>query len=415
MEKNYVAKLLKALVKDKMFLSKKQEKFLIGLSDNDIKKVKKYCIDEGLIEQKNKEFVLTKKGRDFINGFQDRLESINLEYLKAEKTPPVLTKAIRLYAKHLLEDTDLKENSLESKLKEEFKHFDRNIYKEASNLLLQDKQINLEQFFNYFLSKGLTKSIISILLLEILAKNIDKIAIYEKGQFELNFNQLMLDRIIVNPSNFEIRNTVLESSFLNKKINILEETKKLILKFKSLEKITLQTTKLNPATLKFKNIVLNAKDPMQLFSRDLENIFKTEDEFLEAIKELENFYSNTVHELKKFIFEVFSIKCLGELKARFEKIKDYINNKELLILGNNLSSIERFATYINQKRVPKDWSDLDIANFKLKTKELSNLFLTIETTVDSSGSRIDITTQNLIDEILKLNQAQKNILLRKVV
>ncbi len=414
MEQNYVAKVLLALAKDENFFSQKNKNFSIGLSENDIKKVKNYCLDNNLIEKNDKNYTISVKGLKLIKNYKDKLRITNIEYLKVEKTPPTLTKAIRALARHLIEDEVLKKDSLEENLKKELLNF-RELKKEVENYIYNRKEINLEEYFDEFLSKGLTKSIVSILLLNFLAKYKNEFAFYEKNQFELDFTPLMFDRMVVNPKNFEIKKVVLNSSFLNEKINILKETKKLILKFQSLEKIALKTNFLSPKTLKFKNIVLNAKDPMQLYLRDLEKIFKNKEEFSDSIVELENFYINLIQELEKFVLVEFRTDSLFNLKNRFDRIKQFINNKELLILGNNLVSIERFSTYINQKRVPRDWDDLDISNFKLKTKELAQIFLIIESTIDSSGCAIETVTQNLVNEISKLDRIQKNILLRKVV
>lgn len=414
MEKNYVAKVLLALKGDNAFFSTKQKNFLIGLSENDIKKIKKHCLENNLIKQKEKTFVLTQEGFNLIEDFEDKFKITNLEYLKVEKTPPILTKAIRALARHLLEQEELKKDSLEQNLKKELLNF-KDLKKEVENYFSKEKETNLETFFDKFLSLGLTKSIVSILLLNFLSKNKENFAFYERNQFQLNFDCLMFDRIIANPKNFTIKKTVLESSFLNEKINILSQTKDLILKFKKLEKLTLQTTNLSPKTLKFKNIVLNSKDPIQLFEHDLKNIFKDKKEFENAYLELQNFYAKTIKELNSFTLKTFKTDSFEDLKARFEKIKEFINDKDFLILGNNLTSIKRFATFINQKRVPKDWNDLDIANFKLKVKEFSNQFLILESTLESSDLTPEKTTQNLIDKVLKLDKIQKNILLRSVV
>lgn len=423
----FLNKLLKGIKNYPTIFKDPRINFILGLTNSQVKELKRFAITNGFIIQKKQEFFLTEKGDLFLknNPFESWQNSkfpkrpqLNLEYLKEEKTTPTVTKAIRNLARHLLDGEELKPYTMEAFIQEELLSENskfKELTQELNASLSENHRINLSQIYQKFISYGLTKSVVSILLLGVLAKNKNNVAVYEKEQFELKINALMLDRIIANPANFEIKKVVLQSPFFNRKINILEETKKLILKFRSFDKITLQTTNLTPTTLKFKNIVLNSKDPIQLFSRDLKNIFNNENEFLEAIRELENFYNKTINQLEKFVFETFKTNSLAELKARFEKIKTYINNKELLILGNNLNSIERLATFINQKRVPKDWADLDISNFKLKIKELSINFLIIETTVDSSNSKIEDSTQNLIDEILKLNRSQKNLLLRKVV
>ncbi len=413
LEQNYVIRVLQALKKDELFLSQKQKPFSIGLSETDIKKVKKCLIDEKLIEQKEKGYVLSKKAQNLIENFVDKFKITNIEYLKLDKTPPTLTKALRALARHLLQGEDLKKDSLEENLKKELLNF-KDLKKELEEFVEQEKEVNLEILFNKFLNKGFTKSIVSLLVLNFLAKNKNELAFYEKSQFELNFNPLMFDRMVANPKNFEIKKTILNLDFLGEKINILDKTKELILKFKTLEKITLQTNNLSPKTLKFKNIVLNSKDPMQLFKRDLEKIFSDKKEFKNSIKELENFYNKTLKELEELVFIEFKTDSLEKLKMRFDKIKEFISNKELLILGNNLSSIERFAAFINKKRVPKDWSDLDVSDFKLKVKDFALQFLIVESSVESNECTVEIHTQNLIDEILKLDKIQKNILLRRI-
>ena len=54
----------------------------------------------------------------------------------------------------------------------------------------------LIRLYQKYLSKGITKSLISVILLTVLKKNINAFAIYEKSQFQLVFNPLMFDRMV---------------------------------------------------------------------------------------------------------------------------------------------------------------------------------------------------------------------------
>ena len=111
----------------------------------------------------------------------------------------------------------------------------------------------------------------------------------------------------------------------------------------------------------------------------------------------------------------FCVNSFDELKTKLAKIKEFISNKELLIFANNLESIERLATYVNQKRCPKDWSDLDIADYKLKIKNFSNEYAIIRSTVEFDKDLLNENTKSLINEILKLNKIQRALLLRGIV
>ena len=65
--------------------------------------------------------------------------------------------------------------------------------------------------------------------------------------------------------------------------------------------------------------------------------------------------------------------------------------------------------------MPKDWSDNDVADFKIKVKELALKFTTIEATAGGSNVEIDNTTAKLLSQILKLSKPQKMVLIREIV
>ena len=265
----YLAKILIAIKKDSKLFQNPEVNFLLGLTTSQVKELKKVAITEGLIEEHKREFTLTKAGEQYIkevpviswvDEVNNKRPEINLEYLKLEKTPPTVTKAIRCLARHLLEGEELKENSTEHYLVRELLCSKSNcakIKKEIERFILQNNKFKLTCLFERFRTPpyGLTKSIVSVLLLDVLARNKDTLAIYESGQFQLKLSALMFDRMIYCPQNFELQKTVMEdlpileelSNIIlpYKSTNILDLTKGLIYFVKNLDKYTLITERLN--------------------------------------------------------------------------------------------------------------------------------------------------------------------------
>lgn len=212
---------------------------------------------------------------------------LNLEYLKDEKTPATVTKAVRNLARHLLDGEELKPNSMEDFIQEELLSETsafKPLTQEFEELLSQDGRVNLANIYDKFLNYGLTKSIIHVLLLGILSKNKDSFAVYEKYQFQLKINQLMFDKMMFYPENFELYKAVFEKSSVledisifvlpNKTANILDITKGLVDFIRKLDKYTLYTERLSTKALKLRNAVINAKDPINLLTIDVPRIIQ---------------------------------------------------------------------------------------------------------------------------------------------
>ena len=451
----YLNKLLVCVEKDPKIFKNPDLNFIVGLTNTQIKDLKKYAIANELIKEDKKEYFLTEKGQKYLK--ENPIHSwcckelpkrpeINLEYLKLDKMPPTLTKAIRCLARHLLEGEELKENSIESYLIRELLSGNstcKNIKNEIEEYILQGKKIKLIGLFERFMFYGLTKSIVGILLLDVLAKNKDILAIYEKLQFQLKLNQLMFDRMIFCPQNFEIQKTVMDDLPILENIslvlseepskNILDITKTLIYFIRDLEKYTLNTERLSKKTLRFRNVIMNAKDPISLFNRDIPKVLagkflaECDSEFLNAYKtaidELKNATKNMVEEISDFFFESFNSKTRVDLTKRFESVEEFIGEKELRILFNNVTEkdaddilwINRIATFINKSRVPKDWTDEDVADFKIKVKDLALKFYTLEATVGTANVGQSESFDKLLAQILSLSKAEQSVILRKVV
>jgi len=188
------------------------------------------------------------------------------------------------------DNEELKENSTEHYLVRELlcsASTCADIKTEIENFIVQGSQVKLSCLFDKFstLPYGLTKSIISILLLDTLVKNKDILAIYEQGQFQLGLNPLMFDRMVYAPQNFELKRTVFEDTPILEEIsmivlpekskNILEITKGLINSIRKLEKYTLTSERLSKPTARFRNAILNAKDPIVCFVETFRKSYAT--------------------------------------------------------------------------------------------------------------------------------------------
>lgn len=451
----HLNKLLSCIEKEPTIFKNPDLNYIVGLTNTQVKDLKKYAITNEFIKEEKKAFFLTQKGKKYLQEnpiiswcskeFPKRPE-INLEYLKLDKMPPVLTKAIRCLARHLLEGEELKENSIEAYLKRELLSDNSvciKLKKEIEDYILQGKKVKLTDFFEKFVAYGLTKSIIGILLLDVLAKNKEVLAIYEKLQFQLKLNQLMFDRMLFCPQNFEIQKTVMDDMPLLVDIskvllnagtkNILDITKSLIYFIRELDKYTLHTERLTKKTLRFRNVVMNAKDPISLFYRDIPKVLTGKllsecgDELVDNYKivldELKNATKNMIEEISVFFFSSFNEKTRANLAKRFIKAQEFIGDKELRILLNNVVEkdaddilwINRIATFINKSRVPKDWSDEDVADFKIKVKELALKFFAIEAIVGVDMDCLSDEINNILTKILTLSKAEQNVILFKLV
>ncbi len=452
---NYLNKLLCAVKNDAEIFRKPDINYRLGLTSSQVKELKKEAIAKGFILNSKHNVYLSESGELYLqeypivswcnNEFPNRPE-INQEYLKLDKMPPILTKAIRNIEKHFINNEEIKENSIEYNILKEL--FDdnsncKNILKEIEETILKDGKIELNSVFNKFFAYGLTKSIIAILLFHTIVKNKDKLAIYEKGLFQLKLDNLMLDRMLYCPQNFSIQKTTTENIPILKNIselvlpfktnNILDITKGLIFFIRNLDKYTLKTERLSKKTLRFRNIIMNAKDPIVLLTRDIPKILdnklltQCDKQFLNALEtalnELQFSSSKLTDEIKTFLLDSFDAKSRQELTSRFKNIQEYIGYKELKVLLNNIIDeesddnlwIKRIATFINKERVPNDWNDNDIADFKLKIKELSLKFKILESTAGDIDLAATTKFDVLLEKIKELNSTEKNILLRKIV
>ena len=124
----YLNKLLHKIKENPTIFKSPEIILILGLTPTQIKDLKKFALEKSFLEQRKQEFFLTNLGAEYLNKnplaswatseYPNRPE-INVEYLKLEKAPAVLTKAMRNLAKHLINGEELKAFSLEKALFED--------------------------------------------------------------------------------------------------------------------------------------------------------------------------------------------------------------------------------------------------------------------------------------------------------
>ncbi len=188
----------------------------------------------------------------------------------------------------------------------------------------------------------------------------------------------------------------------------------------SLDNYSLQSQKFTSKTLKIRDKVLN-NQKLSLVFKDIEKIIDKKDvKFIMA--ELKNSYSNLLKEMFNFTLKAFGVKCKNDLLETFLNSKEYIENPQLKALFENINNsindkifTEKIASEINKNKHPKNWNSEDLANFKIKIKELGFKFQIIATTTHYSNITMNTATQKLFLKILELNLPQRNVLLRNLV
>ena len=378
--------------------------------------------------------------------------SIQSEFLSSNKTSATATRAIRTLVSSLINNTEIKENSTEYGIYKELlaENDDKSglIRHEMDEFLQssEENRINLSEIYDKLKKEpyGLSNSIISVYLLAFILEHKTEVSLYEKGVFQLNLTPILYDRVINNPSNFEIQRNVFEGSrkayferfselILNKKdATLLELVKPLISSVNSLDKHTKTTSNMSKDAVRVRDAVLNARDPYSLVFRDIpvalgfknttENLDELFDRLSNSFKEIRNRYSLLLKDIEDTIYSSFNIKKDKEpdksreaLRNKVEIVKSLISDNELKIFANNLQEgslpydkwLERIATFVNKVRIPKDWDDNDVSAFKVKVIQSAKILKNLEPiALDLNGMnfeenqlpvRLSITVLNELD------------------
>jgi len=360
--------------------------------------------------------------------------SINNEFLALNKSNATLTKAMRNLVIALIENKEIKQNSVEQSIYTELLSEIHNnglfkrpytdfklaeIWDEIEIFIHKaEKRKNLSELFTNLKSApyGLSNSIVSILLLAVILGNKEKVSIYEKGSFQLKLTPLLYDRLINAPENFDIQKVVFEGSkreffekfsqlVLNKQDASLLELVKTIISFvNSLDKYTKFTGNLSQDAVKLRDAVLNAKDPYNLIFKDIpvalgfnntsESKKEDKDIFFNklgmAFKEIKENYNLLLSQIEETLYKSFNITSDKANKIilfkRMGLVKSLISEDDLKVFVNNVQEkslpydkwLERIATFVNKSRIPRDWNDKDLTDFNVKVVQFARKIKNLE-------------------------------------
>lgn len=456
MAQQHITKILKLLENDPEIFCREDLTFRAGLISSEIAAIKKNIKNNNLALCKGNRFYINDLGKNFIKenletnkniNISPYFKDINLEYLKDTQSNPAVTRGINQLAKYLFDDNDaLKEWSVEYNIHREFFGTTSKLkflYSDIENYILTNKKLKVSEYFTKYTNAPymLTKSIASILILKFLAKNKDNIAIYKDQEIQLKIDSILFTNIIGSPERFELSDIniteipiIYEISKLvltEPTYNVLEITKGLLKQIKNLNYYTIHTNNLSIKSIKFRNAICNAEDPINLICKELprilckKKIIECSNDILPLFKgcldELNNKYESLLRDLYYFILEAFNVDNRKNLEERFIKAKNYFNTNDLCILYKNVidSSIsdklwtERICICINQSLAPEDWNDLLVADFKIKIKELALKFMVIETTAGTKDIALDKSAITFLNKLRELSKPQKITILRR--
>ena len=214
----YLNKLLYCIKKHPNLFTLSNVCFVTGLIKNQLTVLRHFATSNGLIcaADKRKHYILTELGEKYLacNPLikNNSLPDTNLEYLKVEKTPAIVIRAIRQLAKHMIDNEEIKQDSVENYIKCEILAEGSKFAKataEIEDFILSSdniiKSVKIDDIYQKFTSSKLTRSIISVILLYILTKHKQFLAIYELGEYQLKLTPLIFDRMIHVAKNFEIK------------------------------------------------------------------------------------------------------------------------------------------------------------------------------------------------------------------
>lgn len=291
---------------------------------------------------------------------------------------------------------------------------------------------------------GLRWGSMPILALAYLLANKDRIAVYENHAFVPTLSEAILDEWLADPNRIELRAISSDeehdqylrllsasvSSYLGEPCSQvpLDVARGIVRIVVLSPKWTQNSTKLSPQTLKFKQIVLKASDPIQLLFKDLPFIFGTEDPeqlvkaFNEAMREYLTAMPEMIDRIRHLIISSVnaSENDLEKLRSRATALRDLCGQ---LTLENYITRLEKFSGSQSEveglisfgcNKPPMRWTDADIKIAETKLTQLALEFRKLEAVAHLRGRKTSQRTFNLvmgggdgdINEVIELNDSE---------
>jgi hypothetical protein len=273
---------------------------------------------------------------------------------------------------------------------------------------------------------GLKKGVIPVLLLAVLLKHSDHLALYDNGSFLPVIGTEHFEILVKNPAKFSVkhyqisglcaeifkefedlfRKTRTRSSITVRNTSILSIVTPLVKFIQSLPSYTLATKELSREAIAVRKAISETNEPDTLIFKSIpealgfihiraasdiakDTIKSIKVNFIKVLRELNNAYFNLLESSKKKIYLAFSINSdIANLRQDLRVRATYVQNvveplmKRFLIAAtsdtaNEVHWLESILMVISDKPA-ESWTDDDVIKFEISISDLARRFKNIE-------------------------------------
>lgn len=270
---------------------------------------------------------------------------------------------------------------------------------------------------------GLKKGLHSVLLLSYVLSRKANVASYLQGMYLPEVSELFVDYLIKESNEVEIKyiensdsrqdyvvllQRVLGKSFPIFKYcqtNLLDISRKMVAFINGLNDWVMRTKKLNPKTMRLRDLLKNASDPNKLLFEDIIKLYSlkidniTEESLnplVVSFKELQQAYPNLIKEFRRIIFKALQFDPntgdVQRLHQRAKTVNHATGDFRIDALASRLSTfnpesdsdIAGIASLAANKAL-QDWIDLDVERATIELGQLCDGFKKAELYVHLKG------------------------------
>ena len=275
---------------------------------------------------------------------------------------------------------------------------------------------------------GIKEGLLPIFALAFLLSQEGKIAIYHNGYYQPQIDVLMVDIMLQKPVDFSVRKLVLTkfektilfslSDGLAKRTSSAVEStplsvaRRLVKVAYGLPSWTKGTKSISAKAAKFRDLLLNAKDPIRALFEDIPNIVSDSDKFkaspeklssslLDLLDELLDAYPNMLKNLRsQLIFGLGKAgpslpSILKELSKTATNIKEQSGDPILVTFSSRIAELSKNPLTMEQvagiliNKPPRDWTDEEAKKAKTALGSLCIMFRQEEAYQDARQGNVD--------------------------
>ncbi len=279
-------------------------------------------------------------------------------------------------------------------------------------------RVNVSNIFATLLAPpiGMKAGVVPIFVTAALLAFRNEVAIYEHGTFKPLLTADLSERMVKNPSHFDIKHFAnntgarrqvidalvecfnLKPSFRKHRVaNVLTVVGYLVTTIRKLDNYTIQTCNLCPDTIKLRDTILSAVEPDKLLFESLPDAIglqqipastkiylstrKYAKRVKSALEELVGCYDQLLTELFDFILEICIESDRISITGQAAALKNEVLNPQIKtlvgILANNYFNNDDWANAVATivaKKAPAEWTDEDLLVFRSEFSQQANTF-----------------------------------------